>query len=110
MNERDRAGTSAAAVSIDFRSPLQGEARCNPSPGLKPWAMIYNRFAVNPPVARRGAPRPQHSKTPSLQYANTPILQYSITPPLLVLRTEARSTNRLLELLELLELLQDPHR
>jgi hypothetical protein len=51
MNERDRAGTSADAVSIAFRPPLQGEARCNPSPGLKPWAMIYNRFAVNPPVA-----------------------------------------------------------
>jgi hypothetical protein len=62
MNERDRAGTSASAVSIAFRSPLQGDARSNPSLGLKPWAMIYNRFAVNPLVAGRGAPRPRHSQ------------------------------------------------
>src|SRR5258708_4988035 len=82
MNERDRAGTSAAAVSIDFRSPLQGEARCNPSPGLKPWAMIYNRFAVNPPLPEgalhdRNIPKLHRSNTPILQYSNTPLLHHS---------------------------------
>ena len=105
MNERDRARTSAGAVSIAVRSPLQGEARCNPFPRLKPWAMIYNRFAVNPPVAGRGTPRPQHSRGSamlqratlrerraahltkgSLTFANLALptpLHYSNTPPLL---------------------------
>jgi hypothetical protein len=62
MNERERVGTSANAVSIAFRSPLQGEARCNPSPGLKPWAMFYNRFAVNLASQLRRAPSLQQSR------------------------------------------------
>jgi len=51
MNERDRAGTSANGFEDEDdddenEAPCEGEPRCNPSPGLKPWAMIYNRFAV----------------------------------------------------------------
>jgi hypothetical protein len=30
------------------RSPLQGALRCAQFPGLKPWAMIYSRFAAQP--------------------------------------------------------------
>jgi hypothetical protein len=30
-----------------IRPPLQGGPVCGRVPGLKPWAMIYNRFAVN---------------------------------------------------------------
>jgi sulfonate transport system substrate-binding protein len=37
-----------AAGSPDW-SPLQGEAREGTYPGLKPWAMVYNRFAVDGP-------------------------------------------------------------
>jgi hypothetical protein len=75
MNERDRAGTSADAVNIAFRSPLQGEARCNPSPGLKPWAMIYNRFAVSPPVASQGASYSSSSSNPATRSGVASILR-----------------------------------
>ncbi|HYZ71757.1 MAG TPA: hypothetical protein VE641_01680 [Chthoniobacterales bacterium] len=31
------------------RSPLSGRFIASPHPALKPWAILYNRFAVNPP-------------------------------------------------------------
>jgi hypothetical protein len=65
MNERDRAGTSANAVNRSSRSPFQGEVGLKSSPGLKPWAMIYNRFAVNPPVASQGASSSSSSSNPA---------------------------------------------
>jgi|HubBroStandDraft_6_1064221.scaffolds.fasta_scaffold01497_4 hypothetical protein len=90
MNERDRAGTSANAVNGSSRSPLQGEVGLKSSPGLKPWAMIYNRFAVSAsstskqdttPVLHNAITPPlQYSITPILRYSDTPILQYSNTP------------------------------
>jgi hypothetical protein len=34
------------------RPPLSGRLICLHHPGLKPWAMVYNRFAVNPTGSR----------------------------------------------------------
>ena len=76
MNERDRAGTNSTAVNGSSRSPLQGEIGLKSSPGLKPLAMIYNRFAVS------ASPTGEQDTTPVLQYSSTPVLHHSITPSL----------------------------
>ena len=65
MNERERAGTSANAVNGASRSPLQGEVGLKLSPGLKPWAVMYHRFAVSPPVASQGASYSSSSSNPA---------------------------------------------
>src|SRR5258708_28747619 len=44
--------------------------------------MIYNRFAVNPPLPEgalhdRNIPKLHRSNTPILQYSNTPLLHHS---------------------------------
>ena len=48
------------------RSPLSGRFHSLPSPGLKPWAIMYNRFAVNPtgaqPKALGFSLRPFHGR------------------------------------------------
>jgi hypothetical protein len=47
-NVRAATDIGATVLSPPRRSPLQGGVIGDGSPGLKPWAMIYSRFAANP--------------------------------------------------------------
>jgi hypothetical protein len=39
---------NALARRAPLRTPVLGRLFRHANPGLKPWAMMYNRFAVNP--------------------------------------------------------------
>jgi hypothetical protein len=43
---RETGATNRPSVERTRRSPLSGRSNALPNPGLKPWAILYNRFAV----------------------------------------------------------------